>query len=61
MSCEHLVCANCAHPVIEGRCATCRANRERMHRHGFALTPATVAAILLATLLLTLVLLQHLV
>ncbi|MBA2892753.1 hypothetical protein HNR30_004107 [Nonomuraea soli] len=32
-----------------------------MHRHGFALTPATVAAILLATLLLTLVLLQHLV
>ncbi|MEV0581983.1 hypothetical protein [Nonomuraea sp. NPDC050310] len=58
MSCEHLVCAACAHPVIEGRCATCRANRERLHRHGFALTPAMVAAVLLAALFLTLVLRQ---
>lgn len=34
MTCEHLVCANCAGPVSEGRCAVCRASRERMHREG---------------------------
>ncbi len=61
MSCEHLVCAQCAHPVIEGRCSVCRASRERMHQHGFgALSPALVAAVLLAALLLTLAL-RHLV
>ena len=31
MSCEHLVCANCAGPVVEGRCQTCRAARAEMH------------------------------
>ncbi|MCF6472996.1 hypothetical protein FAF44_32070 [Nonomuraea sp. MG754425] len=55
MSCEHLVCAQCAHPVVEGRCPTCRATRERMHNHGFAgLPPALIALLLVALLLLTL-------
>lgn len=59
MSCEHLVCAQCAHPVIEGRCALCRANRERMHQHG-GISPTVVIAALLTLLLLALVL-KHLV
>ncbi|NRQ35150.1 hypothetical protein HII36_25470 [Nonomuraea sp. NN258] len=60
MSCEHLVCAQCAHPVIEGRCALCRANRERMHNHGFAgLSPALIVVVLTALFFATLVL-RHL-
>jgi hypothetical protein len=60
MSCQHLVCAQCAHPVIEGRCALCRANRERMHNHGFAgLSPAVIVALLVVLLFVTLVL-KHL-
>ncbi|MFI6596136.1 hypothetical protein ACIBHX_07810 [Nonomuraea sp. NPDC050536] len=60
MSCEHLVCAQCAHPVIEGRCPLCRANRERMHHHGFAgLSPALIAVLLIVALFVTLVL-KHL-
>jgi hypothetical protein len=61
MSCQHLVCAQCAHPVIEGRCPLCRANRERMHNHGFAgLPPALIVLFLLVLLFLSL-LLEHLV
>ncbi|GAA2214674.1 hypothetical protein GCM10009850_101390 [Nonomuraea monospora] len=60
MSCEHLVCAQCAHPVVEGRCPVCRANRERMHNHGFAgLSPALIALLLVVLLLLSLAA-QHL-
>ncbi|MER6943228.1 hypothetical protein ABZ297_12730 [Nonomuraea sp. NPDC005983] len=60
MSCEHLVCAQCAHPVIEGRCPVCRANRERMHSHGFAgLSPAVIVVLLLVLLFVTLAL-KHL-
>ncbi|GAA2380010.1 hypothetical protein [Nonomuraea africana] len=57
MSCEHLVCAQCAHPVIEGRCALCRANRERMHVHG--ISPMLILAALIALLFLSLAI-QHL-
>ncbi|TDD10230.1 hypothetical protein E1292_08025 [Nonomuraea deserti] len=57
MSCEHLVCAQCAHPVIEGRCPLCRASRERMHQHGFAgLSPAVVVVLLVVLLFVSLVL-----
>jgi hypothetical protein len=60
MSCEHLVCAQCAHPVIEGRCPLCRANRERMHHHGFAgLSPALIVFLLVVLLVLSLAL-KHL-
>jgi hypothetical protein len=34
VSCEHLICANCAGPVAEGRCAACRASRAELHFHG---------------------------
>ncbi len=27
MSCEHLICAHCAGPVVEGRCPVCREAR----------------------------------
>ncbi|UBU14773.1 hypothetical protein [Nonomuraea gerenzanensis] len=46
--------------MVEGRCPVCRANRERMHNHGFAgLSPALIALLLVALLLLTLAA-QHL-
>jgi len=31
MSCEHLICARCAGPVVEGRCAACRAAKAHVH------------------------------
>ncbi|MFJ1745955.1 hypothetical protein ACIOJD_06875 [Streptomyces sp. NPDC088116] len=34
MTYDRLVCANCAGPVSEGRCAVCRANRERLQHQG---------------------------
>jgi hypothetical protein len=48
MSCEHLVCANCAQPVVEGRCSVCRASRAEVHTHSsFGLPPQVLAALLL--------------
>lgn len=61
MSCEHLVCAQCAHPVIEGRCPLCRANRERMHQHGFAGLPPALIAVLLVVLLFATLAAEHMV
>lgn len=52
MTCDRLVCANCAGPVSEGRCAVCRAHRERLHREG---SFAGLSPVALITLLLTLV------
>jgi predicted amidophosphoribosyltransferase len=57
MSCEHLICAQCASPVVEARCPACRAARAQVHHHhasGLTL-PLTVAA-LLALVLVTLIL-----
>ncbi|MBT2383692.1 hypothetical protein [Streptomyces sp. ISL-11] len=51
MTCDRLVCANCAAPVSEGRCPVCRASRERLaHQEGIfaGLTPATLLALLVA-------------
>ncbi|WP_171170428.1 hypothetical protein [Streptomyces sp. I05A-00742] len=51
MTCDRLVCANCAAPVSEGRCPVCRASRERLQQQegAFAgLTPATLVALLVA-------------
>ncbi|MFC4910407.1 hypothetical protein [Actinomadura gamaensis] len=56
MSCEHLVCANCSGPVVEGRCPTCRAARAEVHRHGPAVPPALVLAGLVALLFVALLL-----
>jgi hypothetical protein len=49
MTCDRLVCANCAGPVSEGRCGVCRAQRERLHRESGpfgALSPALVGLLL---------------
>jgi hypothetical protein len=52
MSCEHLICAHCASPVIEGRCPVCREARAHFHHHGPAmLTPQVLIAVALVLLL----------
>jgi len=58
MSCEHLICAQCAGPVAEGRCPVCHAARARMHHHhsGPAVTVPLVAVALVALLLMMLAL-----
>jgi ferredoxin len=58
MSCEHLVCASCAGPVVEGRCPVCRASRSEVHSHGgaFGLSPQTIVAALVVALVVLLVL-----
>ncbi|GAA1241583.1 hypothetical protein GCM10009665_35430 [Kitasatospora nipponensis] len=53
MTCDHLVCANCAGRVSDGRCSVCRAERARLQeqQNPFAqLSPAALLA-LIATLL----------
>jgi uncharacterized paraquat-inducible protein A len=52
MSCEHLICAQCAGPVAEGRCPVCRSSRDHVHQssHGPSL-PLLLAAALVLVLL----------
>jgi hypothetical protein len=49
MCCEDLICAHCAGPVAEGRCATCRAARAEFHHDSgsFTVSPQLVALVLL--------------
>ena len=54
MSCEHLICAQCAGPVVEGRCPACRASRDHVHRHSGASPQLIIAAILVLSVLLLL-------
>ncbi|MDI6408364.1 hypothetical protein QLX52_05875 [Streptomyces albus] len=49
MTCDRLVCANCAGPVSEGRCSVCRAHRDR--ESPFAHLSPTALIALLATLI----------
>ncbi|GGO97439.1 hypothetical protein [Wenjunlia tyrosinilytica] len=64
MTCDRLVCANCAGPVAEGRCAVCRASRARMQQQSGlqgllgGLTPAMLIALLAALIAVALVV-QH--
>jgi hypothetical protein len=51
MSCEHLICANCAAPVIEARCPVCQAARAQMHRHSMGISLPWAAVALIALLL----------
>jgi hypothetical protein len=51
MSCEHLVCANCAGPVVEGRCGVCRASRQEVHHSGGPLASQLMIALALLLLL----------
>lgn len=57
MTCDRLVCANCAGPVSEGRCPVCRANRARLERENSwsNISPATLIALLAALLAVVLV------
>jgi hypothetical protein len=62
MSCEHLICAQCAGPVAEGRCPTCRAAREQMHHsHPSLSQQLTLAGIALLALVLVLLVAAHLI
>ncbi len=54
MSCENLVCAVCAGPVVEGRCATCRTARAHVHQAPFQLTPQLVALLIALLTIFTL-------
>jgi hypothetical protein len=56
MSCEHLICAQCAGPVVEGRCAVCRAARAEVHHHGPAslASPLLIAALIIMLLVIAL-------
>jgi len=57
MSCEHMICASCAGPVVEGRCPACRAARDHVHHQHWPVSPqliAGAAAVLLVLLLLSL-------
>jgi hypothetical protein len=54
MSCEHLICAQCASPVVEARCPACQAARAQVHRHSPSFSLPLIAAVLLALLLFTL-------
>ena len=61
MTCDRLVCANCAAPVSEGRCPVCRASRERLqHQEGLfaGLTPAMLVALLVILVAVAVVLHQ---
>jgi hypothetical protein len=53
MSCEHLICARCSGPVVEGRCPACRAARAEVHHSGpFGLSPVLIGVLVLALTLL---------
>jgi hypothetical protein len=54
MSCEHLICAQCAGPVVEGRCPACHLARAQVHRRSPGLSVPLLLVALLALLLLTL-------
>ena len=54
MSCEHLICAQCAGPVIEGRCPACRAARQHVHHHSTVSPQLLIAIILVLAVLLLL-------
>lgn len=59
MTWEHLVCANCAGPVSEGRCSVCRASRARLQREGGLHVPPAVLAALASLIVIAAVLLQR--
>lgn len=54
MSCEHLVCAQCAGPVAEGRCPACRTARAHVHHDTHGPSVQLILAALLVLTLLTL-------
>jgi hypothetical protein len=59
MSCEHLICAQCAGPVAEARCPVCRAAKSDLHHHHHGISLPYAVALLLLPLPVALAL-QHL-
>lgn len=59
MCCEHLVCANCAQPVVEAGCPVCRVARAQVHRGQPPINVALVALIATALLAVAAVLYGH--
>ncbi|RJL30426.1 hypothetical protein [Bailinhaonella thermotolerans] len=60
MSCDHLICARCAGPVMEGRCPACRAAREELHGQGMlSASPLLIAIAVLLVLMLALAVHLH--
>jgi hypothetical protein len=60
MSCEHLICANCAGPVDEGRCPVCRAAHAQFHhQNSSGITPTAMFAIITAVAIVLLLLGLH--
>jgi hypothetical protein len=60
MSCEHLICAQCAGPVVEGRCSVCRAARAEVHHAPPSLaSPLLIAALIVMLLLVIALHLSH--
>jgi hypothetical protein len=51
VSCEHLICAQCAGPVVEARCPACQAARAHVHHHSGLSKPLILAILLALTLL----------
>jgi hypothetical protein len=56
MSCEHLICAQCAAPVVEARCPACQAARAQVHHRASGMSMQLTAVALIALLLLLIVL-----
>ena len=59
MSCEHLICAQCAGPVAEGRCPVCRAAKSDLHRHSHG-SNVQYAVVLLLLAIAVILAVQHL-
>jgi hypothetical protein len=58
MSCEHLICAQCAGPVVEGHCPACRAARDHVHHQHFSASPQLIIAAILALIFVLLMAMQ---
>ena len=54
MSCEHLICAQCAGPVAEGRCPVCRDARAHVHHETHGPSVQLILGVLLVLALLAL-------
>ena len=49
MSCEHTVCAACAGPVVDARCAVCAEAKSRVHAgHAHVHVPEWLVALFVA-------------
>jgi len=61
MTCDRLVCANCAGRVSEGRCPVCRAERRRLHEQRGLLDSISPAALiaLVAALVACALIMRH--